>query len=411
MVLEQLAHAANASVAEVVDVIHLTDAVFKTEVVADGCDDIVDGDVTGNKHIATARYRSDSLFYRQALSKNFFKCGKIDRFVDTDGFRLEIDVGITRIDETEVVLDIDGVITDNLDLLVGVIVVKNVNDVDAAVLNDVSLFLGKHFACGTDNDVLGTLRSFYGSDYVLCQSIINPVGAVVSVRRDAVCQTEFFIEFITPHACKVVTFTVKQQIFYLFINRLVGGNFARTETFVKFQLAATLVFAFVLVAGVANGNVVKEQVFDLFVRRNADGSQQYRRREFTVAVDVNVQYIVVGVMNEFQPGAAVGNNGGIVLYFSALVHLCRRIHAGRTHQLTYYYALRTVNDKTARIGHQRKVTHIDFVFRNFAGVLSHETDLEFQRSGVSCVAQSALVFRILAFRINGVIEKLQLETP
>ena len=115
-------------------------------------------------------------------------------------------------------------------------------------------------------------------------------------------------------------------------------------------------------------------------------------------------------MHKFEPRSAVGYDGGVVFALAALVQLARRVNAGRPDQLTDHHALRTVDDKAAVVRHQREIAHKDLLVHNFPRVVSNQPDLDFERRRIGGVPFAALVFAVLAFEIQRVLQKLQLES-
>jgi len=146
-------------------------------------------------------------------------------------------------------------------------------------------------------------------------------------------------------------------------------------------------------------------------RRIAHGFEQNRDGHLAAAVDANVQQIL-GIEFQIQPGAADGNDARRINQFAggdrfSLVVIKK--DPGRPVQLADDHAFRSVDDKRAVFRHQRNFTEVNFLFLNVAdrfglgrftvapavgqpvGVKHHQTDHDFQRSGIGHAFLNALL--------------------
>ena len=117
-----------------------------------------------------------------------------------------------------------------------------------------------------------------------------------------------------------------------------------------------------------NTRIIAEKLQDFLIRAQAQSADKGRDEDFAVFVDTDIEQIVlVGLV--FQPSAAVRNNGGGIQLFPGFVMRHTVIDARRTHKLGNNHAFRTVDDEGTAVGHQREITHIYFVFFDFARFL------------------------------------------
>ena len=144
--------------------------------------------------------------------------------------------------------------------------------------------------------------------------------------------------------------------------------------------------------------LVEEQAEDFF-RGVVQGAQQHGGRQLAAAVDAH-PHGVLGVELEVQPGAAVGNDAGVVEDLAGGVGLALVVveeDARRAVQLRHHHALGAVDDEGAVHGHERDLAHVDVllldVLHAFAGgfaVVDDEAHAHAQGRGVGEAAQHAL---------------------
>lgn len=118
---------------------------------------------------------------------------------------------------------------------------------------------------------------------------------------------------------------------------------------------------------------------------------------------------VVSVLNEFQPRASVGNNGGIENRSAVLIGVFSNVNARGTNELRYDYSFRAVDDEAARVRHKREFAHKDFLLGDFAGVLSRKLNVDLKGRGVGRVAKTTFVFVVFGLHIQRMLEEFQLE--
>ena len=229
-------------------------------------------------------------------------------------------------------------------------------------------------------------------------------------------QSQLLVELVTSDFCQIVTLGVKQQIVQRLLHRFVGGDFARTQTLVDFHQRFLVRCRVVLGKRQGQNGIVFQQpcnkvaaavVFVDTVVQNA--TQQHRYGQLSVAVNVYVQQIVVGIVFDFQPCATAGHCRCVVGGLAVFVEFHRAIHAGRTHNLRNDYTFRTVYDETSRVRHEGEIAHKHFLIQKFARCLVGKTHVQTQRTCIRCVTQTALRLAVLGMRIEMVIQKFQAE--
>src|SRR5690606_36349255 len=108
--------------------------------------------------------------------------------------------------------------------------------------------------------------------------------------------------------------------------------------------------------------------------RHADGLEQNGYRHLATAVDTEEQD-VFRIELEIKPRAAVRNDAGREQQLAGAMGFATVVlkeHARRTVQLRHNDALGTVDDKRARIGHERHFAHVYFLlFYFFDGGLAY----------------------------------------
>ena len=213
--------------------------------------------------------------------------------------------------------------------------------------------------------------------------------------------------------------------------RFDGGRLAGAQLAVHLQQGfVALHIAVLAFNGLDQINIAAEQLIDLIV-----GAAQVGQRIVDVGVDLLHRHVVpqaqqradeggdgqlavfinadaehigrIGIV--FQPGAPVGDHGGIEQLFAGGVVPHAVVNAGRTDQLGNNDALGAVDDEGAGIGHQGKVAHVDIRFLDFAGDLVDEAGAYTQRGGVVDVALLALQQGVLGFVIQRKINEIQLQ--
>ncbi len=109
---------------------------------------------------------------------------------------------------------------------------------------------------------------------------------------------------------------------------------------------------------------------------------------------------------EFQPSAAVGYYGRAVQCLTGRVFCHVEIRSRRPYQLTNDDSLSPVDDESACFGHQREISHEDFLLLDLAGIVVDQPHLHLERSRVRHIPLFALVLCVLGRpeRVSGELE-------
>ena len=150
-----------------------------------------------------------------------------------------------------------------------------------------------------------------------------------------------------------------------------------------------------------------EGLEDLLVRAQAERAQEDRAQELALAIDADVQDVLLVVL-ELDPRAAVRND--LAQEVGAVVRRLKE-DAGRTVQLRHDDALGAVHDERAVGRHQRDVAEEDFLLLHVAQglharlrvlVVDLQPDRDLQRSGVGHAALFALCLVVLQLQTHRV---------
>src|SRR3569833_2239952 len=148
-----------------------------------------------------------------------------------------------------------------------------------------------------------------------------------------------------------------------------------------------------------------ERAENLLVGFEAEGAQEDRTVEFTLAVDADVQQVLVVVL-DLNPASAVRN---VLAEEVALRGNALEEHARRTVQLADNDALGTVHDERSVVRHQRDFAEEDFLFVDVADALgsglgvtriNREPDGDFERRGIGHATLFALRLIVLELQAD-----------
>ena len=154
--------------------------------------------------------------------------------------------------------------------------------------------------------------------------------------------------------------------------------------------------------------IAAEELFERAVAPVAQSAQQNGCGELSLSVNAHPEN-ALRVLLEFEPCAAVGNDGRFVHLLARLVRFDRVVHAGGTNELGDDDALRAVDDKGTVLRHEREIPHIDVRFDDFVLHFVVKAHPHFEGKRIGCVAVAALLLVILRLVPERVIEEIQLE--
>src|SRR5438445_581893 len=105
-----------------------------------------------------------------------------------------------------------------------------------------------------------------------------------------------------------------------------------------------------------------ERLQDVFARTQSECAQKNRSQELAFAIDANVNHFLL-VVFKFHPRTAIGND--LAQEVSAVIGSLEE-HTRRAVQLADNYALGSIHNEGAVVGHQRHVAEKDFLLFNIA---------------------------------------------
>ena len=393
LVFEQLAHRANAAVAQVIDVVDRADTPAQLQQVLDGVDEVllierplverrgIDFVVQLDVELHAAHARKVVLARVEEHALEQLRGGVERRRIART--QLAVDF------EQRVVLALDRILSQRDGNHVARVVAlgeEHLERRDAVVhhLIDVGeLLIGfhQHFAGGHVDHVGGDIGAlqvgaidFHLLDLGLENRFVKRLGDLAALRNDGfVLGRDGFGELQADQAVG----NLPEQLLVL------DGDFAD----------------------------VVERLQDFGVGLEPQSAQEHRAVEFSLAVDTDVQQVLVVVL-EFDPASAIGND------LAEEITLCRNAleeHAGRAVQLRNDDALGSVDDEGAVVGHQRNFAEEDLLLLDVADrldagfgvlVVHREADGHLERSGVGHAALFALgdvVFQLQAHWIAATV--------
>ena len=378
LVLQKLAHAAQAAVAQMVDIVRGADAHGHAVQVVDGGHDVVHNDVLGNQVVYPV---GDGVL--PAVGGN-----GLQHFLQDREMHLLPDAVLLGVEVHEGVHP-DHVVGEHLD--VGV---ADLDDslVDALAAQLVSLGAGDELA-GHDQNLAG-------------HGVGDRLGRFLTGQ--AAPDVHLLIELIPADGAHIVAVSVEQQPFQMGSGGLHRGRLTGTQTAVDFQQGLLPGLAGILVDGREDTGVLAEHLLDLLIGLHAQSADQAGDGQLAVLVDAHPEYVGV-VRLVLQPCAAVRDDRSGVGVLVGLVHLVAVVHAGAADDLGNNDTLCAVDDEGAAIGHHREIAHEDFLFLDFVGLGVAQAHPNLDGLGVGSVPLFALLDGVLGLVFHGVVQEAQLQ--
>ncbi len=217
-------------------------------------------------------------------------------------------------------------------------------------------------------------------------------------------QRQLFIDFITADLGKIVTLRIKKEGFKKVACVLYVKRLSRPQTFIYFQQAVLTGIRMIFFQSIEDTAVAIIKFHNFVNGTVSHRTQQSGNRNFSGTVDLDPEDIV-GISLKFEPGSPVRNNrcGKQVL---AVNNLAVEINARRTYQLADNNPFRTINDKSAVIGHKGEIPHEDLLLLNLTSLPVDKPDTHFKRDGIIGVSLFAFLHGIFRFS-KGIIDKLE----
>ena len=409
LVLQQLTHAADAAVAEMVDIVRLADAVREAAEIVRRGEDIVADDVLRHEKIHVLLEHFLKLF-ALILLHVLAQEDEADALAQTELFLDDAAVLRIVVREADEIGGIDHAVGEDADGLV--LADGDTHGVNALLLQLADALAGKRFA-GVGDDLAG-------------HRVGN--GLSQSIAGNARVERELLVELVAADVGNVVPAVVEEEVFEQGLAALHRRGVAGTELLVDLEQAViagdagvalergddALVVAEDLAErvagdGAAHGIVNAAEPGVRLVRLvSAESLEQKRGGQLAVLVDADIEH-VVQIRLILEPRAVVRNDGRAVHGAVGLVRLLVKVNTGRTDDLRDDNALGAVDDERAARGHEREIAHEDLLFLDLLGLTVAQTHADLQRGGVCGVTRLALLLRILGRLVHGIIHEGELQ--
>ena len=302
LVLEQLAYAADTSVAEVVDIVHVSDVLAEVDEVAYGREYIFNCDVLGDK-LLCARLDEDTqgVLVACCFLEDIAEDSEAHVLVDAEGLNIHI---------AGVGLDVDHAVAA---YLYGSALACGVNDgnVDNAGILDLESLLLCDYLALVDKDLTGQRRD-------------DCLGSLLAV--DTLGNSELLIILIAAESGEVVSLGVEEQHVELILRGLHGSHVAGVELLVDLEKSLFLVLGAVLLDGAGDSGVVAELSGQLCIGGKTDGAEEGGNGDLSVLINAYIEH-VVGVHLVLEPCAAVRDNSRLEQLLTGLVVLKTVVNA------------------------------------------------------------------------------------
>ena len=398
LVLQQLADAADAAVAEMVYIVLLADAVCKAVEIVDGCKHVVNNDVLRDKYIYIFKDRFLESVAGVLLHKAL-EDDAADLFLYAELLRVDIDHALQG----------NHAVGEYLDGL-SVNIEPDLNDAGSVDL--LGHVARDDLAC-VGNDLAGR-----GVCNGHCQR-----KAVYSAA-----QSQLLVELIAADIGNVVAAAVKEQSVEQGLGAFDSGRIAGAQLAVDLHKALVTAGGGVLINGYGYALVIAEDLLQALVCGRADdgiGSagkpcfglcliilahclEEPGNGKLSVFIYTDIEGVVrVGLV--LKPCAVIRDDGRRVNARHAAVGGLIVVHTGAADDLGDDNTLGAVNYKCAAGGHERKIAHEDLLLLDLFGFEVAQTHAYLQRRRIRCIACLALFFRILGLFVHGIIHKAQLK--
>ena len=263
LVLKQLAHAAQAAVAQVVDVVLDGDAPAQAVHIVDGREDIVHDDVLGNQLVLVQDDLVDELL-AAVLAQQLLEHAEAHPLLDAAGLQgVEVHIAVHVAHAVgghpkRGAVHVDG------------------NVADAHGVQQPGVLLAQESPLVEEDFAGGGVR--HGIDQL--------------PPRDPLPQREFLVKLVPPHDGEIVPPGVEEQTVHQRLGGLHRRGLAGTEAAVDFQHRVLVALTGVLFQGSRDAGIVAEAVQNLLVRLQADGADEAGDGQLPVFVDADPEQLV-----------------------------------------------------------------------------------------------------------------------
>ena len=380
LVLEQLAHAAQAAVAQVVDVVVGAHAVGQAVEVVDGGHDVLHEDVLGHQVVHPVLHGLlQALLIPGVLLQQLPEEGEVDLLGDAalGGIEGQEALGVHHAvgeDPHQGALQVDDGLVDTLGL------------------DGLGPLPGQDLA-GLGDDLAG-------------HGVGDGQGQLLAVQAGP--DGQLLVELVTAHGGQVVPAGIKEEGVEQALGGVHRGGLAGAQLAVDLQEGVLPGLAGVLLHGGQDAGILAEHVDDLGVGPGTHRADEAGDGQLPVLVDADIEDVgEVGLI--LQPGAAVGDDGGAVGDVARLVLILGEVDAGGADDLGDDDTLGAVDDKGAGLGHQGEVAHEDLLLLDLLGLLVAQAHPDLDGGGVRGVPGLALLHVVLGGLIHGVVDEAQLQ--
>ena len=379
LILKQLAYAAQAAVAQMVDVVGDADAGGHAAQIVDGGQNVVGDDMLGDQVVPPQGDGLGPAVLGHGV-QHFPQDGEANLLVNS------VRLGI----EGDELGHIHHAVGEDLQSPAALQGQKGLIDAPG----------GELLGPGPGERLAGHGQNFagHGVGHRLGQSLTGQAGPDIHL----------LIEFVPAHLGHVVAPGIEEQRVHIRLGVFHCGGLAGTQAAVDLQEAFLPGLADVLFYGGADEGIVAEQLPDFVVGVHPQGPDQAGDGQLPVFIDADVKHaLVVGFI--FQPGAPVGDDGGGIGVLVRLVHLVAVVHAGRADDLGDDDTLAAVDDEGAAVCHNGEIPHENFLLLDLVGLGVAQTDPDLNGPGVSGVPLHALLHGVLGGVLHGKIQERQLQ--
>ena len=381
LVLQQLAHAAQAAVAQMVDIIAGHKAIGQRVHIVDGGEDILHNDMLGHQRVSMQLALLDQLL-ALILAHQLLQHVKADTLLDA-----ALLAGI----EVHVVGHVAHAVAGDLQHLAGV--QRDGDLLHAHGVHQCAVGGGQHAAFLEQQLAGGGIGHGIGQHLA---PGTHPEG-------------QLLVELIAAHGAQIVTPGIEEQVLDQGLGGVHRGRLAGTQLAVDLQQRFLVGLAGVLLQRHHNALVIAKMLQDLRVGLETQRTDQAGNGQLAVLVNADPEHLT-GVGLVLQPRAAVGDDGaGQQGQVGLQVDLLAVVDAGRADDLADHHALGAVDDEGAGVGHQGEVAHEDLLLLDLAGLLVVQAHPHLHGCGIRGVTGLALLHIILGLLVHGVVDEAQLQ--
>ena len=217
-----------------------------------------------------------------------------------------------------------------------------------------------------------------------------------TMALEAVFPGEFLIQLVTSDLRQIITAGIIKEVAEQGRAAFFCRRFAGTELFINSDECFFCILRFILLERLFDMDIIIEKLHDFFIGREPQRTDEVRHGHLAVTVDTDGNN-AVGIGFQFDPRAAVRNELGGIDFLPESVHFLFVVYAGRADKLGNNNTFGAIDNKCARVRHNREIAHEKIMLLDFAGFLIDELDFDLQRSGISSISRLAFIDAVLFF--------------